>query len=80
MKRGFSLLLAVIMMISLTACDGNFGSVDLNDPIAIPQSGVIEKGIIDQIKMENIDFTLNKFKTPFIIFSFIFLSLYFQSY
>ena len=53
MKRGFSLLLAVIMMISLTACDGNFESVDLNDPIAIPQSGIIEKGIIDQIKMEN---------------------------
>ena len=53
MKRLLSLILAFTIMFSLCACQGNFGNVNLNDPIAIPEDGVIQKSIIDQIKAEN---------------------------
>ena len=53
MKRLLSLLLAFTIMISLCACRGNFGSVDLNDPIAIPEDGVISESILRQIKNGN---------------------------
>ena len=53
MKRLFSLLLAMLMVLSLWGCTGNFGSVDLNDAIAIPQDGIIGKNIIDRIQKEN---------------------------
>ena len=53
MKRLFSLLLAFIMILSLCGCEGNFGSVDLNDPIAIPDDGVIKENIIKEIQSEN---------------------------
>ena len=53
MKRLFSLLLAFIMILSLCGCEGNFGSVNLNDPIAIPDDGVIKESIIKEIQSEN---------------------------
>ncbi len=53
MKRVYSLLLTVAIMLSLCGCTGNFGSVDLRDPIAIPQDGIIDKQIIEKIKTEN---------------------------
>lgn len=53
MKRLFSLLLAFTIMLSLCACQGNFGSVDLQDTIAIAEDGVINESIINQIKDEN---------------------------
>ena len=53
MKRIFSLLLAFIIMLSLCACQGNFGSRNLNDSITIPQDGVIKVSIIKQIQSEN---------------------------
>ena len=53
MKRLLSLLLAVILMLSLCGCTGNFGGVDLKDPIAIPQDGMIGKNVVEQIKEEN---------------------------
>lgn len=40
-------------MLSLCACQGNFGSVNLNDSIAIPEDGVIKESVIKQIKAEN---------------------------
>ena len=40
-------------MLSLCACQGNFGSVDLKDSIAIPEDGVIKESIIKKIKSEN---------------------------
>ena len=53
MKRLFSLLLALLMMLSLCACQGNFGSVNLKAPMDIPEDGVISKTTIEQIKSEN---------------------------
>ena len=53
MKRLFSLLLAFTIMLSLCACQGNFGGVNLNDTIAIPDNGIIKEGIIKQIQNEN---------------------------
>ena len=53
MKKILSLLLAFTIMLSLCACQGNFGSVDLKDSIAIPEDGIIKESIIKQIKNEN---------------------------
>ena len=53
MKRILSLLLAFTIMLSLCACQGNFGSVNLNDSVKIPEDGIIKEGIIKQIKSEN---------------------------
>ena len=53
MKRLLSLLVAFIIMTALCACQGNFGSVNLNDPVQIPEDGVIAESIIRQIQSEN---------------------------
>ena len=53
MKKIVSLFLALTIMLSLCACGGNFGSVNLNDTMAIPADGVIKESIIKQIKNEN---------------------------
>ena len=53
MKRLFSLLLAFTIMLSLCACQGNFGGVNLQDAIQIPEDGIIKEKIISQIKSEN---------------------------
>ena len=53
MKKIVSLLLAFSIMLSLCACQGNFGSVNLSDSIAIPDDGVIKESIVKQIQSEN---------------------------
>ena len=53
MKRLFSLLLAFIIILSLCACEGNWESVDLKDPVEIPENGVIKTAVMEQIKQEN---------------------------
>ncbi len=53
MKRLFSLLLAFTIMLSLCACQGNFGSRNLNEPIEIPENGIIKESIIKRIQSEN---------------------------
>lgn len=53
MKRIISLSLVFIMIICLCGCSGNFSQVNLNEPIAIPENGVIEKAVIEKIKNEN---------------------------
>ena len=53
MKRLLSLFLAFTIMLSLCACQGNFGSVNLNESIAIPQNGVIKGNVVRQIQSEN---------------------------
>lgn len=53
MKRLLSLILALTLMLSLCACEGNFGGVDLQDSIEIPENGIIKESIINQIKNEN---------------------------
>ncbi len=53
MKRLFSLLLAFTIMFSLCACQGNFGSVNLNESVEIPENGIIKESLIQQIRSEN---------------------------
>ena len=53
MKRIFSLLLAFTIMLSLCACQGDFGKVNLQAPIAVPIDGKIKQSTIEQIKNEN---------------------------
>ena len=53
MKRLLSLLLAFTIMLSQCACQGNFGSVNLNESLEIPENGIIQESIIEQIKSEN---------------------------
>jgi len=53
MKQLLSLLLIFAVTLSLCACQGNFGSVDLKEAIKIPEDGVITENTILQIKNEN---------------------------
>ena len=53
MKKILSLLLAFIIMFSLCACEGNWESVNLKDPVTIPENGVIKESVIQQVKSEN---------------------------
>ena len=53
MKKILSLFLAFIIMLSLCACQGNFGSVNLNESIEIPENGIIKESIIKKIQTEN---------------------------
>lgn len=53
MKRIILGILSAILLISFAACSGNYAQVDLKEPIAIPESGIIEKDIFDKIKEDN---------------------------
>ena len=53
MKRIISLVLTLILLLSFTACSGNFAQVDLKEPIALTEDGIIEKSVFDKIKNEN---------------------------
>lgn len=52
MKRLFGLLLFFAVMLTLCSCEGNWESVNLNDPIQIPENGIIKSDVLDQIKKE----------------------------
>ena len=53
MKKILSLLLAFTIMLSLCACQGNFGSVNLNESVEIPENGIIKESLIRQIQGDN---------------------------
>lgn len=53
MKRFLCLFLSLMVIVSLCACEGNWQSVNLKDPIAIPKNGVIEETVIKQLTEEN---------------------------
>ena len=53
MKKMLSLLLAVLILVSLCACQGNFGGVDLQKPVDIPADGKISAKTLEQLKKEN---------------------------
>ncbi len=53
MKKIISLLLLLAIMLALSACQGNFGNVNLHDAIAIPEDGIIARNTIEQIRKEN---------------------------
>ena len=53
MKKILSLLLAVVILASLCACEGDFGSIDLRKPAEIPADGKISAQTLAQLKSSN---------------------------
>ena len=53
MKRLLCLCLTAVMLFLMCGCQGNFGKIDLHDPIAIPEDGTVEAEVFRQIKEEN---------------------------
>ena len=53
MKRMISLFLTLILLLSFTACSGNFAQVDLKEPIALNEDGIVERAVFEKIKNEN---------------------------
>lgn len=53
MKKIWNLFAVFFTLLMLTACSGNFEQVDLQEPITIPEGGIIEKAILDQAKEDN---------------------------
>ena len=53
MKRILSLILTFVLLLSFTACSGNFAQVDLKEPIALSDDGVVERDVFEKIKNEN---------------------------
>ena len=53
MKKPISLLLAVMILITMCACQGNFGGVDLQAPMDIPADGKIAAKTLEQLKNNN---------------------------
>ena len=53
MKRILSLLTVFSLMLCFVSCGGNYAQVDLKKPMAIPQNGIIEQSVLEQIKNEN---------------------------
>lgn len=53
MKRLISLLLTAVVLVTFCACAGNFAKIDLQEAVTIPDNGLIEKDIIEQIKTQN---------------------------
>ena len=53
MKRIIIILFTFFVVLSMSACSGNFAQVDLKKPITIPENGVIEKDVLDKVKKEN---------------------------
>ena len=53
MKRILSLILTFVLLLSFTACSGNFAQVDLKEPIALTEDGIVERDVFKKIKKEN---------------------------
>ena len=53
MKKMISLFLAVMILVSLCACQGNFGGMDLQKPVDIPADGKISVQTLSQLKSNN---------------------------
>ena len=53
MKRILNVILATALLLTLTACSGNYVQVDLKEPIAISEEGIVEKSVLDKVKADN---------------------------
>ena len=53
MKHVISLVLMFALLLSLAGCGGSYAQVNLQEPIAIPDDGIISENIVRQLKDEN---------------------------
>ena len=52
MKKLFSLILALLLTMGLISCSGNYGQIDINETIEIPENGVIKKAVFEKAKKD----------------------------
>lgn len=53
MKRLLSFVFILVLLLLFVSCSGNYAKVDLKKPIEIPENGIIEKQVLDEIKDKN---------------------------
>ena len=53
MKRIVSFFLLLMVVLSLSGCQGNYESIDFKDAIVIDESGIIKDDILEQLKNDN---------------------------
>lgn len=53
MKRMINFLLGLAFFLTFTGCSGNFAQINLEEPIAIAEDGMVEKGVLDKVKTDN---------------------------
>lgn len=53
MKRFLLLCFTLILLVSVCSCQGNYSEMSLNDPISLPEDGVITEALLEKIKSEN---------------------------
>ncbi len=51
--RILSVLFIISILLSFASCSGNYGKVDLKNPVPLPEDGIVEKELLDKIKNEN---------------------------
>jgi len=52
MKRMISITLCLLLLLVLAGCGGSYGQVNLQEPVAIPEDGIISESIVRQLKAE----------------------------
>ena len=52
-RKPFALFILLALLLTLCACQGNFSSVNLKEPIVIPENGEISGAILEQLHQEN---------------------------
>ena len=52
MKRVISIALCLLLLLILAGCGGSYGHVNLQEPVAIPEDGIISESIVRQLQME----------------------------
>ncbi len=50
MKKIYSFILIIAFLVSLSCCEGNLSSAELKDVSDIPENGIIEKSVLDELK------------------------------
>ena len=52
MKRVISIALCLLLLLILAGCGCSYGHVNLQEPVAIPEDGIISESIVRQLQME----------------------------
>lgn len=53
MKRIWNCIAAIVLLLVLTSCSGNFEQVNLNEPIEISEEGIVSKDVLEKVKSDN---------------------------
>ena len=53
MKRRIISCILLLSLLLLTRCGGSYGQVDLQEPVEIPEDGIINENIVQQLQKEN---------------------------